>query len=256
MKNDLLKTITRKFIDIINIKNWQVLSINNQFTDILTINKTVKYLEYQITSESGKKLKCADNHIIITSDDEEIFAKDCLGKYVITDSGIEKITNVVKTTKSKYMYDLELTDNHLYYTNGILSHNTTTYTIYALWLCMFHSEKKIMLLANKADTALEILSRIRMAYEYCPAFLKPGVFVWNKGEVVFANRSAIKGFATASDAARGYSANCVGKNVKINIRFKKFPFIKFHISIKYLRFFSKDYYYGLINNIIRKITMS
>ena len=128
---------------------------------------------------------------MITSDNEEIFAKDCLGKYVITDSGIEKITNIVKTAKSKYMYDLELTDNHLYYTNGILSHNTTTYTIYALWLCMFHSEKKIMLLANKADTALEILSRIRMAYEYCPAFLKPGVFVWNKGEVVFANRSGV-----------------------------------------------------------------
>lgn len=74
---------------------------------------------------------------------------------------------------------------------------------------MFHSEKKIMLLANKADTALEILSRIRMAYEYCPAFLKPGTVTWNKGEVIFDNRSAIKGFATASDAARGYSANCV-----------------------------------------------
>lgn len=52
------------------------------------------------------------------------------------------------------------------------SSKTTTYTIYALWLTMFHSEKKIMLLANKADTALEILSRIRMAYEYCPSFLK------------------------------------------------------------------------------------
>ena len=89
------------------------------------------------------------------------------------------------------------------------SSKTTTYTIYALWLLMFHAEKKVMLLANKADTALEILGRIRMAYEYCPSFLKPAVAVWNKGEIVFSNMSAIKAFATASDAARGWSCNAV-----------------------------------------------
>lgn len=89
------------------------------------------------------------------------------------------------------------------------SSKTTTYTIYLLWLTMFFPEKKVMILANKADTALEILDRIRMAYSYVPEFLKPGVFVWNKGEVQFANRSTIKGFATASDAARGFSANVV-----------------------------------------------
>ena len=86
---------------------------------------------------------------------------------------------------------------------------TTTYTIYALWTLMFQCEKKIMLLANKADTALEILGRIKMAYEYLPPWLKPGVVVLNKGEIIFSNKSAIKGFATASDAARGYSANIV-----------------------------------------------
>jgi hypothetical protein len=66
-----------------------------------------------------------------------------------------------------------------------------------------------MLLANKADTGLEILSRIRLAYEYLPSWLKPGVPTWNKGQIVFANRSEIKSFATASDAARGYSAKTV-----------------------------------------------
>ena len=66
-----------------------------------------------------------------------------------------------------------------------------------------------MLLANKADTAIEILSRIQLAYEYLPTWLKPAVVVWNKSEIIFSNKSAIKGFATASDSARGYSANCV-----------------------------------------------
>jgi hypothetical protein len=66
-----------------------------------------------------------------------------------------------------------------------------------------------MLLANKLDTALEILSRIRLAYDYLPSFLKASVLTWNKGEIVFGNMSTIKGFATASDAARGFSANVV-----------------------------------------------
>ena len=91
-----------------------------------------------------------------------------------------------------------------------------------------------MLLANKADTALEILGRIKLAYEYLPAWLKPGIVVLNKGEIIFSNKSAIKGFATASDAARGYSANCVEKNTKITIRL--FKFIKLTIPIKWLKY--------------------
>ena len=117
------------------------------------------------------------------------------------------------------------------------SSKTTTYTIYALWLLMFHAEKKVMLLANKADTALEILGRIRMAYEYCPSFLKPAVAVWNKGEIVFSNMSAIKAFATSSDAARGYSCNCVSKDSIIRIRLFKLNWLAFNIKIKYLKYF-------------------
>ncbi len=89
------------------------------------------------------------------------------------------------------------------------SSKTTTYTIYRLWKVCFFQDERIMLLANKADTGLEILSRIRLAYEYLPSWLKPGVPTWNKGQIVFANRSEIKSFATASDAARGYSAKTV-----------------------------------------------
>lgn len=66
-----------------------------------------------------------------------------------------------------------------------------------------------MLLANKADTMLEIIDRIRLAYGLLPTWMKPAVVTWNKGEIVFSNRSKIKGFATSSDAARGYSASIV-----------------------------------------------
>lgn len=143
---------------------------------------------------------------------EEVFVKDLkFGDVIMTQNGAEKVTSVEQTETSENMYDVELAENtdHRYYTNGILSHNTTSYTIYALWTLIFNPEKRIMLLANKADTVLEILGRIQMAYEYLPTWLKPAVVVWNKGEIQFSNKSAIKGFPTASDAARGYSAGIV-----------------------------------------------
>lgn len=120
------------------------------------------------------------------------------------------------------------------------SGKTTSYTIFALWTLIFNAEQRIMLLANKADTAIEILSRIQLAYEYLPTWLKPAVVVWNKSEIIFSNKSAIKGFATASDSARGYSANCITGDTKITVRFKYLPFIKFKMPVSWLRLLGKD----------------
>ena len=61
------------------------------------------------------------------------------------------------------------------------SGKSSMYTIYLLWLCSFFPEKKAMLLANKAATAIELVGRIQLAYEYLPHWLKPKVVVWNKG---------------------------------------------------------------------------
>ena len=142
----------------------------------------------------------------------QAFVKDLVpGDVIMTQDGAEKVTSVEQTEASENMYDVELGEetDHRYYTGGILSHNTTSYTIFALWTLIFSPEKRIMLLANKADTVLEIIGRIQMAYEYLPPWLKPAVTVWNKGEIQFSNKSKIKGFPTASDAARGYTAEIV-----------------------------------------------
>ena len=94
-------------------------------------------------------------------------------------------------------------------TSGRQQGKSTIYCIYSLWLTCFFPEKKVMILANKLPTALEILGKIAMAYEYLPDWLKPSVVTFNKGEIAFANRSVIRGFASSSDAARGWSAQCV-----------------------------------------------
>lgn len=84
---------------------------------------------------------------------------------------------------------------------------TTTYTIYALHQTIFFPEQKILIAANKKDTALEILGRIQMAYECLPNWIKPGLLEYNKGNMKFSNLSAISGVATGSSSARGSSAN-------------------------------------------------
>ena len=89
------------------------------------------------------------------------------------------------------------------------SGKTTCYSIFTLWYTIFTPDKAVLLAANKKETAIGIMDRIRMAYEYLPAWLKPGITVYNKSELTFSNKSTIKGFATASSACRGFSANCL-----------------------------------------------
>ena len=66
-------------------------------------------------------------------------------------------------------------------------------------------DKKIMVCANKLQTAIEVMDRLRLAYEYLPAWIKPGILVYNKTEITFANNSSIRAFATSSSASRGFS---------------------------------------------------
>lgn len=86
---------------------------------------------------------------------------------------------------------------------------TTLMTIYALWLTCFESDKTVLIVANKEATAISILRRIRMAYEYLPNWLKPGVKQWGKTEVVFSNDSRITISSTSSSSSRGETANCL-----------------------------------------------
>jgi hypothetical protein len=80
---------------------------------------------------------------------------------------------------------------------------TTTVASFLLWYAIFTSDKDIAILANKAATAREILSRITLALENLPFFLQPGVKALNKGSLEFGNNSKIFAAATSSDSIRG-----------------------------------------------------
>ena len=86
---------------------------------------------------------------------------------------------------------------------------TTTVGAYLLHYILFNQNMNVAILANKQSTAIEILGRIKMAYEYLPKWLQQGVIEWNKGSVVLENGSRILAAATSSSAIRGGSFNCI-----------------------------------------------
>ncbi len=86
---------------------------------------------------------------------------------------------------------------------------TTLVTIYALWAVCFQPDFRVLIVANKEDTAIKIFRRIRTAYEMLPNYLKPGVKEWGKTGMVLANDASIGISTTTSDAARGDTVNCL-----------------------------------------------
>lgn len=89
------------------------------------------------------------------------------------------------------------------------SGKTTLMTIYALWIICFKPDQRILIIANKEKTAISIFSRIRLAYEKLPNYLKPGVATYGKTGMSLGNGSSIGISTTSSDAARGESINCL-----------------------------------------------
>jgi len=84
---------------------------------------------------------------------------------------------------------------------------STTMVAYILWYVLFSPEKTVALLANKGETAREILGRVHTAYQNLPKYIQQGVVAWNKGSIHLENGSRIIAAATSSDAIRGYSIN-------------------------------------------------
>jgi len=87
------------------------------------------------------------------------------------------------------------------------SGKTTSITVFVLWYIIFNPNKTVAILANKAETAREILSRIQLAYEHLPKWLQQGVVEWNKGSFELENGSRVLAAATSSNNIRGYSIN-------------------------------------------------
>ena len=86
---------------------------------------------------------------------------------------------------------------------------STTCVSYLMHYALFNDNVKIAILANKAETSRELLSRLQLAYENLPKWMQQGIIAWNKGSLELENGSKIIAASTSSSAVRGNSFNII-----------------------------------------------
>ena len=160
------KQMYEKFIESFEIEDWEV-DTDTGWKNIEGIGKTIQYKIWELKTESGKLLNCADNHILIKCDNIDFSKKsvDCSeiltkslkeGDFIMTKNGPDKLISIIETDMSDHMYDLQVErgTNHLYYTSDILSHNSLWMQNFAInaanagknviYFSLEMSEKKVM----------------------------------------------------------------------------------------------------------------
>lgn len=207
-----------KFIKQKVVNSFYVLAPSG-FVKVKRILKTIPYVPYKITFSNGCTLTCADNHILIDIDNNEIFAKDLkVADLIITHTGMTSVNSIeIDVNDPQNMFDLELeSDEHVYFTNGILSHNTAIIAAFLLWEASFYDDKLILVASNKNKNAMEIVNRITYAYENLPHWIKPGITSITKHSIDFDNASRILSQATTADTGRGLA--CITGNSRVRIK--------------------------------------
>jgi hypothetical protein len=197
---------SKKIIE--SIENEVFVRNESGLKQVSHIHKTQPYKIWEIETYDGLKLKCADNHILIDNNGNEIFTKDLkINSKIKTVNGISRIIRKEKRDNSISMYDLSMLDQNepFYYTNGILSHNTITSGIFILWYLIYNQDKNSLILANKGATMQEIIDKIKIIYEHLPYFLKPGVNSWGATFIKFDNKCRLFGQATTATPGLGFT---------------------------------------------------
>ena len=107
-------------------------------------------------------------------------------------------------------YQKEILDNFVNSRFNILMASrqvgkTISSAIFMLHKILFDNDKNIMIVANKGDTAVEIVDKIKSIYTLLPFFLKPGIKTWNQKSLTFENGCRIKTSARTKTPAIGFT---------------------------------------------------
>ena len=210
--------ITKKIIDTYEIDDLEVLT-DTGYEKATHIHRTQPYTVYDIEFTDGMHIECADNHIMYLylpgskkySDRYFVYASHVYpGCKLVSKDGYKTVKSVYKCPYKLAMYDVTIdSPEHTYYTNDILSHNTTTTSAFMAWMIVFHIDKNILIVANKEKTAIEIVDKIINIFKNLPFFLKPGCENFGKTGLKLDNGSKIISSATTNTASIGFTIHCV-----------------------------------------------
>ena len=83
---------------------------------------------------------------------------------------------------------------------------STLCAAYALWTMIFNPGKNVLIISTKQDTSKEIVSKIRLANNNLPSWLKIQTVEDNRLSLKFKNESKVEAASSSSDSVRGKSA--------------------------------------------------
>lgn len=82
---------------------------------------------------------------------------------------------------------------------------STLASAYALWLMLFQKDKNVLCVATKQETAKNMVTKVRFAYDALPKWMQIKTSEHNKLSLRLANGSQIKAVGATSDAGRSES---------------------------------------------------
>lgn len=175
----------------------------DQKIDLRAPNITFKYTP----EEAAEYMKCYNS------------AEYFIEKYAkfLTDTGRHTVKlrdyqkDMIKMVTDQH-YDDDLGDmvpdnRNLIFMASRQTGKTTTTAAYMTWYICFHTDRNVGIMANKQDTAIEIVDKVQQMIMGLPYFLKPGVIAWGKLGATFDNGCRIISSATTKSASIGFTMN-------------------------------------------------
>lgn len=224
------KPVDGKFLESLKVEGWMI-ETPAGWKPFKKIFRTIPFEVWHLKLENHMQLRAADHHLVHTQSGNKRLCDLLLSDRVKTTHGWAKVESCIREVEYDYdetlgmmievprkeiMFDVEVdSESHLYYSDGIVSHNTTTTAAFLLHLIVFNKEYSVAILANKGEQAREIMSRVQLMYEELPWWMQPGVKTWNKGSIELGNKSKAFTASTSSSAIRGRSINCVDANTLV-----------------------------------------
>ncbi|MCI4437315.1 MAG: hypothetical protein JHC33_10960 [Ignisphaera sp.] len=83
---------------------------------------------------------------------------------------------------------------------------STSLMFYSLWLSIFSTGKRCLVVAHRKESAEEYITKLKTAYEFLPEWLKPSCTLYSKSTVEFETKSSVKAITSNPHAARSFSA--------------------------------------------------
>lgn len=199
-----------KTIEEIDISSDDILiSTDTGYKELSHLTITKPFEIYKIILENGYWLECADRHMLFDKDYNIIYAMDLnIGDYIQTDVGLKAVKSISIKNIKVSMFDTTVNDeNHRFYSNGILSHNSVTTAIYCLWKILFNSDKNCLILSKSGAAGQDLVKKIKDMYMFLPYHLKCGTLKWNQSSISFDNNSSISTEAFSPTAGLGQTIN-------------------------------------------------